>query len=348
VLEPHQIDRQWWLTQTYPLCQYIVQYEETDFDFINHHLEHWGIFYFFKQEPEGEVLYLTDDPSSATFLQDYDTLSFNPSTGQSSVRGSVHDIQVAHRRQPAEVVLREYNYRATHITDPSYKGPAVIQKSDERAGYGVHFSFDVEPEIDVSRAVGKEPAVRPWPPPPAPDTFLVKNKTPFPHGTRLTSLEPPKPFMAVVVRGRFDLVPDGVATRPETPEGLDAIIQGPLCGDLYAEGDDECLGELLYPSDLADYKLRTDVIFKGSCHTPGEAELPRCPVSMEVGDWKKSLWVVDRRVWKEGFFGPKASDPIPFSEMPISYKRSFGGSRSPLNPVGMGARDDRASQHRKP
>lgn len=134
VLGPHDIEPVWWLTKAYPQRECLVQFEETDFAFISRHLEHWGIFYFFKHEPDGEVLYITDDPSSAAFLLDSQALTFNPRRGRSSVRGSVHDIQCAHRRRPAAVVVREYNYR----------GPSVVQKGhlvDGRAGYGVHFAF---------------------------------------------------------------------------------------------------------------------------------------------------------------------------------------------------------------
>ena len=171
----------------------------------------------------------------------------------------------------------------------------------------------------------------PSPSRPLPSGFVVKNTTPFPHGTKLTSTRPPQPEMVIVVRGRFDMVHEETM---RVPEGLDALEQGPLSGDVFADPDGK--GELLYPSDFADIKLNTDIMVRGTCHTPGKAPLPRCPVSIEVGTWRKALWVVGSRVWREGLLGARASDPQPFSEMPIGYSRSFGGPGFAPNPAGLG------------
>jgi uncharacterized protein YjbI with pentapeptide repeats len=182
-------------------------------------------------------------------------------------------------------------------------------------------------------APAEEPAPAPEPPLPEAPVLRVTNLTPFPVGIKRTSTSPPRPEMTVVVRGRFDLVPGGTVRKPE---GLDPLVQGPLTDEVYAEGDDARAGELLYPGDFADLKLATDVLYRGTCHVPRGKPLNRCPVGIAVGEWRKALWVVGQRVWKEGLFGPKASEPRPFTEMPVTWARSFGGPGFAPNPVGVG------------
>ena len=229
--------------------------------------------------------------------------------------------RLAESREPPRVAGKTFEQEAREAT--SLRAPVGLP--------------DIE-ELAISTEMAAEEAPLPWPPPPAPESFLVKNETPFPHGTKLTSLNPPKPAMSIVVRGRFDLVPDGIVSLPDAPEGLDPIVQGPLSGDLVKDDDEERAGELLYPNDFADFKVATDVILLGSCHTPDGQPLARCPVSFQVGSWKKALWVFGRRIWKEGFFGPKACEPKPFTEMPIEYSHAFGGKGYDANPIGLGVR----------
>jgi uncharacterized protein YjbI with pentapeptide repeats len=161
----------------------------------------------------------------------------------------------------------------------------------------------------------------------------TKNLTPFPLGTKLTSTRPPQPEMVLVVRGRFDLVQGGVATPAKGV--VDAIAQGPLSGDVVAEGDEERLGELVYPSDFADAKLRGEVILRGSCHVPGGRPRGECQVSLEVGAWSKTLSVLGPRSWQDGLAGASPREPASFSVMPLRWAKAFGGPGCPENPVGV-------------
>ena len=167
--------------------------------------------------------------------------------------------------------------------------------------------------------------------------FRFKNTTPFPCGRKVTSTRPPRPEMVVVVRGRFDLVPDGHVTvaKPREP-GLDVLAQGPLMGDLFPEGDDDRSGAPTYASDFADLKPRGEVLFRGHCHPPGGRATDRCPVSLSVGPWQKALWVVGDRTWASRVVAARPSAPAPFQSMPITWERAFGGPGFEANPVGRG------------
>ena len=53
-------------TKTYPKYEYCVQYQETDFDFIQRLLQQEGIFYFFEHSKSDHVLVLSDDVTAYT------------------------------------------------------------------------------------------------------------------------------------------------------------------------------------------------------------------------------------------------------------------------------------------
>jgi uncharacterized protein YjbI with pentapeptide repeats len=152
---------------------------------------------------------------------------------------------------------------------------------------------------------------------------------PFLHGTKVTSRIPGQLEMTVVVRAAFRLAPD----EPVAP--LADLTQRALSGDLYADADDDRTGALTYASDFADFKLKTDLLLRGTCH-PGRAA-PVCTVRFAVGAWSKSLRVFGRRVWTERAFDP-ISEPAPFTAMPLTYENAFGGPELAKNPVGKGYR----------
>ncbi len=160
--------------------------------------------------------------------------------------------------------------------------------------------------------------------------MLIRNTTPFFHGTKLTSRQPPQPEMAVVVRGTFRLVQDGLL------EVIEDLEQGFMSGDLYAEEDSERSGELVYSSDFADCKLSAEVTLRGSCYAPDQQPVASCPVRFSVGDWRKELMVYGDRHWHRGAM----SSAKAFTQIPLDYAHAFGGPEHEPNPVGRGHQDN--------
>jgi uncharacterized protein YjbI with pentapeptide repeats len=158
----------------------------------------------------------------------------------------------------------------------------------------------------------------------------IKNLTPFPAGPKLTSRRPPQREMTVVVRGAFALVP-GEPLVPFARLGK----QRPLQAEEFLPDDDERRGEAVYGGDFADYKLRGEVLLRGTCYPPGGQALRECPVRFSVGSWSKSLRVVGRRVFSDGLL-QTATEPVPFTSMPLTYANAFGGPGWAKNPVGKG------------
>lgn len=162
----------------------------------------------------------------------------------------------------------------------------------------------------------------------------VKNLTRFPFGAKVTSRRPPQVEMTLVVRGAFVLAPG----QPLVPCGEpgDLLAQGAMSAERYREDDEERTGEILCPNDFADYKLKADLLLRGTCHPPGGKPVAECPVAFGVGAFEKTLRVVGRRAWSDGLGGAVISDPLPFTKMPLDYSHAFGGPGYTKNPGGKG------------
>ncbi|HVA11643.1 MAG TPA: DUF2169 domain-containing protein [Stellaceae bacterium] len=157
----------------------------------------------------------------------------------------------------------------------------------------------------------------------------ITNLTPFPAGAKRTSRNPPASEMSLVVRGKFRLAPG----EPTVLAGDDVFKQGPLTGDVFAEGDDDFTGPVAYASDFADFKPKTDILIAGDCCPPGGQPAVSCIATVMLGDWQKSLLAVGRRHWIDR---SHASDPEPFLRMPITWENAYGGPGFAQNPVGLG------------
>lgn len=90
----------------------------------------------------------------------------------------------------------------------------------------------------------------------------------------------------------------------------------------------------IYESDYAHRKPRCDVLLNGSAYAPNGKEAERVTVSLRVGTMEKSFDVVGNRQWKRGILLVDSTYPEPFTVMPISYDRAFGGvDRSQEDPL---------------
>lgn len=69
-----------------------------------------------------------------------------------------------------------------------------------------------------------------------------------------------------------------------------------------------------------------EVLLRSRCYPPGGKPVPACPVSFRVGAIQKSLYVFGDRHWigAAGVY-TGISDPVPFTEMDISWENAFGG-----------------------
>ncbi len=139
----------------------------------------------------------------------------------------------------------------------------------------------------------------------------------------------PRHSLTVMAKGTFRLLPGGIATMVPNGEALR------IDGDRHIADDIE--KSLEYTSDFAIYKPKTDLLFKGQCHTPNGEAQTACKVSFGLDGDLQNLMVIGDRQWQSDLLpGKSMTAPQPFSRMPLCYENSFGGDGFDANPVGKG------------
>ncbi|MBA3697909.1 MAG: type VI secretion system tip protein VgrG [Planctomycetes bacterium] len=112
----------------YPKRPYLVQYHESDWDFLCRWLEHEGIFFAFEQTTQGEKLVLMDNKDHYAPLVDNEhTLTYQPAAGNDFTRSRLA-FSLTHRvgRVQHHVVLQDYNSAAPVWRDPA--GGLLVSK----------------------------------------------------------------------------------------------------------------------------------------------------------------------------------------------------------------------------
>ena len=145
---------------------------------------------------------------------------------------------------------------------------------------------------------------------------------PFSVGVLLWEAKPSQWSLTVCVKATFALHHGGDATVAE--------VQDPIFGD--RPWDNDPRASLFGPDDLVPLKPKVDLVLAGHAYAPSGQPVPELIATLRVGDFSKSLRVTGDRVWRAGPSGLVASDPAPFTSMPIRYERA---ARSFENPVGI-------------
>jgi type VI secretion system secreted protein VgrG len=140
---------------SYPKREFVVQYNETDLDFVHRWLEHEGIFYFFDQTESGEKIVFADAASAYAKLPGDPKIPYRPTPeGRSRASGaeseetlqeeSVHAWRCRYRKTTKQVVLKDYNYRTPSV---ELKGQGDVQNPAGEGKlfvYGEHFKTPAE------------------------------------------------------------------------------------------------------------------------------------------------------------------------------------------------------------
>jgi type VI secretion system secreted protein VgrG len=120
---------------SYPQRDFVVQFEESDYDFLSRQLAHWGLFYF-KQSNEGAKLMITDSVDDAPTLTGTGALRFQVQTGEDRNEESVFNFKALSRLQTDAVKLKEYNYRS-----PTDKLETASANSSGLPGWGSDYRY---------------------------------------------------------------------------------------------------------------------------------------------------------------------------------------------------------------
>jgi hypothetical protein len=163
------------------------------------------------------------------------------------------------------------------------------------------------------------------------------NQTPVLARLGVTEL-PGKPFRAgiLVAKATFRVTDRGAELETQTPYPV-----------LLADEETE-LG-VLPQDDLARRDDLFEVILLGAAYVPGGAPVGATTVSLAIGDLRREIAVHGDRVWEDRAGSPAITEPVPFTRMPLTWPRAFGGTAEvlvddaspidladPRNPAGRG------------
>lgn len=145
--------------------------------------------------------------------------------------------------------------------------------------------------------------------------------------------------VVVAVKGTFTLPLDQSAPEP-AEEQVPLVLSDEFSGE-------PGYSATLYETDYAPYKPACDVIVNGSAHAPDGRPTRRVTVGLRIGPIEKFFDVVGDRAWEDAAVSPRPSSPAPFTTLPITYDRAWGGTDADpddpekstalmTNPVGVG------------
>lgn len=140
-------------------------------------------------------------------------------------------------------------------------------------------------------------------------------------------------------------------------------VDGPLMLDdqeplPILDDDQETDLGLLPRDDLPREDDAFEVILLGKAHVPGGRSALRMPVRLQVGDVRRELAVHGDRLWQGQGKRARVGEAAPFTTMPLTWARAFGGScevevdheavvtvDDPRNPAGCGFDPEPRARH---
>ena len=130
----------------YPELEYVVQYQESDLNFISRLMEKNGIWYFFNENPllpeevdgtsGSETLLITDKTANFESIGDPEEILFRTEMGMTEQieeddKESVHGLQYNRYVVPTDVLLKDYNYRTPEV---DLTGKKAVTERRHRVG----------------------------------------------------------------------------------------------------------------------------------------------------------------------------------------------------------------------
>jgi len=141
----------------------------------------------------------------------------------------------------------------------------------------------------------------------------LDNKTEIPATLLKTAVAEDAMLGCVIARPSFELKGRELVPSAEAARDIGMALQETTHGT--------------FPGDVPYLLGGVDVFVTGKAHAPRGEPVPRLRVDLSVGErFRRAVEVIGDRRWQKKRRGLVASDPEPFTEMPLSYDRAFGGS----------------------
>lgn len=100
---------------TFATREYAVQYEESDWDFLQRWMEAEGLFYWFEHGGERDKILISDSNRYATPAGEPSTIAYRRRNDLPSAEPTIAEWAREDKRLPARVAVFDYNYRTPHI-----------------------------------------------------------------------------------------------------------------------------------------------------------------------------------------------------------------------------------------
>ncbi|CAN5439190.1 hypothetical protein BH10PSE19_BH10PSE19_05180 [soil metagenome] len=131
----HETDYVIKLQQQYPRRASVLQYQQSDLDFLQQQLAYWGLIYCFKQHEHNVQLYIVDDILQLA-VADPLTLRYQPGNGQITAEAHIYAIQSKHQLLPQTLCVNDYN-----STDPSQSLKLTKENASSIPGFGTLYRY---------------------------------------------------------------------------------------------------------------------------------------------------------------------------------------------------------------
>jgi type VI secretion system secreted protein VgrG len=133
------------LQGSFPQREYVVQYRETDFNFVSRLLEDEGIFYYFEQSEDRHTLVLANDKSAFAPCPRKPQARYLAATGTNQPEDTVISLETELRTHTGTASLADYDFEkpatslyatlAGNMTGEDYDYPGKYKTKDEGARY---------------------------------------------------------------------------------------------------------------------------------------------------------------------------------------------------------------------
>ncbi|HET7539437.1 MAG TPA: type VI secretion system tip protein TssI/VgrG [Polyangiaceae bacterium] len=117
------------LTGQYRIWDYLVQYRESDFNFVSRLMEQEGIYYYFTHQDKKHTLILSDSYSSHQKVPGYEELPyFPPQQGEQRERDHINSWQALRKIRPGAFVATDFDFEK-----PKLKLSSQLRKPNEHS-----------------------------------------------------------------------------------------------------------------------------------------------------------------------------------------------------------------------
>ncbi len=117
------------LQESYPSREFIVQYRETDLNFVSRLMEAEGIYYFFKHDDGDHTLVLADSPVAHSPTSGYETIPFlSPDVHRDTLVEYVSEWNVVLETQPGKYSQADFDFTKPNV--PLYSTSSAPRDTD--------------------------------------------------------------------------------------------------------------------------------------------------------------------------------------------------------------------------